>query len=133
MGRRPRPEIARLLHGCELLVLPSRSEPFGIALIEAMACRKPVVAAAVGGIREIVTSGEDGLLVPPEDPGALAAAIGAVLRDRALGRRLGERARETVARRFTFETTGSAYAKLFEDVRSAGRPASSRLSASAEA
>ena len=65
LGFQGRAEVAKLLHGCEVFVLPSRSEPFGIAIIEALACKKPVVATSVGGIPEIIENGKNGLLVSP--------------------------------------------------------------------
>src|SRR5262249_13995196 len=54
LGTKETTEVVSLLHDCEILVLPSREESFGIVLIEAMACKKPVVATAVGGIPEII-------------------------------------------------------------------------------
>ncbi len=70
-----RRDIAPLLRLFDVFVLPSLSEGFGIAIVEAMAAGRPVVATAVGGIPEIVIEGVTGLLVPPGDPEALAAAI----------------------------------------------------------
>jgi glycosyltransferase involved in cell wall biosynthesis len=54
LGTKSRSEVVRLLHECDVLVVPSRAESFGLVVIEALACKKPVVAAAVGGIPEIV-------------------------------------------------------------------------------
>ena len=81
LGTKTPSEVATLLRGCELLVLPSREESFGIVLIEAMASRKPVVASAVGGIREVIEHEISGILVEPENPEALAAAMRRVLTD----------------------------------------------------
>ncbi len=81
LGTQGASEIARLLHGCEMMVLPSRMEPFGIALIEAMACKKPVVASTVGGIPEIIEHEISGILVEPENPEALTAGLRRVLTD----------------------------------------------------
>lgn len=94
-----RRDVAELLPLMDIFVLPSLSEGFGIAIVEAMAAGRPVVATTVGGIPEIVRHGETGLLVPPGDPGSLAWAVRQLLDhpDRAatmgaLGR---QRARET--------------------------------------
>jgi glycosyltransferase involved in cell wall biosynthesis len=78
-----RDDVPELLGLCAVVVLPSRQEAFGRVLIEAMAAGVPVVATAVGGIPEVCTDGVTGLLVPPEDPDALAAAIARTLTDQA--------------------------------------------------
>ena len=74
-----RPDMADMFAALDLLVAPSRWEGFGLMLAEAMAAGVPVLASAVGGIPEVL--GEAGLLIPPEDPAALAAAMGSVLGD----------------------------------------------------
>jgi len=74
-------DVAAWLARAELLVHPARWEGFGLALLEAMLAGKPVVATRVSSIPEIVVDGETGLLVPPDDPDAFAAAILRVLRD----------------------------------------------------
>jgi glycosyltransferase involved in cell wall biosynthesis len=93
----PHRAVPGLLAGADVVVLPSRYEELGTALVEAMAAGRPVVAAAVGGIPELVRDGVDGLLVPPGDPAALAAAVSRVLGDPALGARLGRSGRVRVA------------------------------------
>jgi glycosyltransferase involved in cell wall biosynthesis len=74
-------DTAALLAAANILVCPSRHEPLGNVVIEAWSARRPVVAAAADGPRELITPGIDGMLVPPEDPRALAGAIGSVLDD----------------------------------------------------
>ncbi|OLE31207.1 MAG: hypothetical protein AUI36_29800 [Cyanobacteria bacterium 13_1_40CM_2_61_4] len=69
------PDVRPYLAAMNLVVLPSRSEALGLALLEAMAMGKAVVASAVGGIPEIVADGITGKLVPPEDPAVLSGAI----------------------------------------------------------
>jgi glycosyltransferase involved in cell wall biosynthesis len=76
-----RNETASLLAASDLLVCPSRHEPLGNVVIEAWSARRPVVAAASDGLRELITSGRDGMLVPTEDPDALANAIVNLLDD----------------------------------------------------
>lgn len=127
LDEQPRARVAELLHGCSLFVLPSRAESFGVALVEAMACGRPVVGTRVGGIPEVVTDGADGLLVPPGDPAALACAMERLLAAPATAEAMGRRARATVERRFLREHAGTAYAALFDAVlartvpRGAGR------------
>ena len=90
----PRPELLRLLDEAALVVCPSRREGFGMACLEGMAHGKPVVAAAVGGLRDLVVDGETGLLVPPRDRRALRAAIERLLGDADYRRRLGAAGRD---------------------------------------
>jgi glycosyltransferase involved in cell wall biosynthesis len=75
------PDVAAWLRRADVLVHPARWEGFGLALLEAMLSSLPVVASRVSSIPEIVAEGETGLLVPPDDPEALAGALVAVLRD----------------------------------------------------
>ena len=75
------PDVAAWLRRADLLVHPVRWEGFGLALLEAMLASLPVVATKVSSIPEIVVEGETGLLIPPDDPGALAAAVNRVLAD----------------------------------------------------
>lgn len=112
-GEKERPEVVEWLQGCTLSVLPSRSEPFGIAIVEAMGCGKAVIGSRTGGIPEIITDGEDGLLVDPDDPDQLADAIRRLLADPELRLRLGTKARAKVRDRFLWEHMGRAYNKLF--------------------
>ena len=89
-----------LLAAADLLVCPSRHEPLGNVVIEAFSARLPVVAASAAGPVELIDSGEDGILVPPEDVPALASAIGAVLGDAALAARLAAGGRRKFEARF---------------------------------
>jgi len=81
VGHRPPGEVARYMRESALLVLPSRAESFGAVLVESLACGTPVVATMCGGPEDIVTE-RVGVLVPTEDPAALAAAIERVLTNR---------------------------------------------------
>jgi len=92
------------LAGAAMFVLPSFVEGMPMALLEAMSFGLPVIATPVGGVPEIVTHEHDGLLVPPGDVGALAAAIARLTNDPQLRQRLGRAARDTVARRFSLDS-----------------------------
>ena len=82
---------------CDLLALPSKVEGWGLSLMEAMACRKPVIATKVGGITELVRDGTDGILVEPSDVRGLAAAIIKLLGDPGLRTTMGAFGRERVS------------------------------------
>jgi len=97
LGAADRARIASLLHGARLFAFPSRYEPFGIALLEAMAVGVPAVATATGGILDFARDEENAVLVPPDDPDALAAAIARVDADDDLRQRLVAGGRETAA------------------------------------
>jgi glycosyltransferase involved in cell wall biosynthesis len=98
VGKVPRPEVVREFAEADFLVLPSRFEPFGIVLLEAMAAGLPVVASRVGGIPEIVSEGETGLLVEPDNPDALAEALRLLCQNESLRFSMGRSARERVKR-----------------------------------
>ena len=116
MGRRTRSEVFSLLNACKLAVLPSRSEPFGMVVVEALLCRRPVVATAVGGIPEIIEDRRSGLLVAADDDRALAAAIREVLENEELARSLGENGYARARAFFTSERMGSDYERLFLEI-----------------
>lgn len=84
------PLAAPMLRAAQVAVLPSPAEPFGLALLEAMAQAKPVVAINCGGPPEIVVEGQTGLLVPPNDAPAMARALAQLLDDPELARKMGE-------------------------------------------
>ena len=94
-------DVYDFLNAFDLFVLPSLMEGFGIALLEAMAMSKPIVASNVGGVPEVITDCETGILVPSKDPKALASAIIRMLVDNDMRNRLGRAAREIIESKFT--------------------------------
>jgi len=100
-GRRE--DVAAITGELDIAVMPSLREAQGISILEAMARRRPVVASAVGGIPEVLTDGLDGILVPPADPPALAAAGIRLASSPALRSRMGEAGRATAERRFSLD------------------------------
>ena len=100
------------LAGMGLLVLPSEAEGFGLVLIEAMAAGVPVVATDVPGIRDVVTNGVNGLLVPVGSPAALTAAIERVLSDANLRHNLIENGLKTVREKFSWDVVLPRYREL---------------------
>jgi len=110
-----RRDIAGLLPLMDVFVLPSLYEGFGIALVEAMAAGRPVVATAVGGIPEVVVQGETGLLVPPGDPGALGDAIAHLVNHPEQARLMGARGRERACDRFSIESAVTRHENLYAE------------------
>ncbi|WP_437929396.1 glycosyltransferase family 4 protein [Sorangium sp. So ce291] len=108
-----RKDVPDLLLAADFFVLPSRDEGLPLAVLEAMARRLPVVVTPVGGVPEVVRSEEHGLLVPVDDPDALAGAIERLARDPALGRRLGEAGHVRVRDDFSFEKMTRKYEQLY--------------------
>jgi glycosyltransferase involved in cell wall biosynthesis len=97
--------------------VPSFFEGFGFPASEAMACGIPVIANAAGALPEVVgADGSAGLIVPPRNPPALAAAIAELLADPARAARMGAAARERVLRSFRWERAAAELVNVFEDV-----------------
>lgn len=98
-----RPDVHSLLKTADVFVMSSVTEGLGTSLLDAMACGRPIVATTAGGIPEVVSDGETGLLVPVRDPRAMADALVTLLRDAPLRSRLAEAGRARVEARFTVE------------------------------
>ncbi|MCK6479307.1 MAG: glycosyltransferase [Planctomycetes bacterium] len=96
-----RDDVPEVMGSLDLFAMPSVLEGLCTSALDAQAAGVPVVASAVGGLVEAVADGETGLLVPPRDPPALAAAMARILRDRDLGRRFSEAGRVRVRERFS--------------------------------
>lgn len=96
-------DVKSLIGSFDVFVLPSLKEPFGLVLLEAMAARVPIVATRAGGVPEIITDYESGLLVPPGDIAALTTAIAKLLDDQGLRKRLIFGASKTLAEKFSLE------------------------------
>jgi glycosyltransferase involved in cell wall biosynthesis len=111
-----REDVAALLEQLDVVALPSWTEGLPMVVLEAMAAGRPVVATPVGGTPEVVSDGETGLLVPPRDPQALAAALRRVLEDRALAERLAAAGRRRVEERFTLEGMNRRLLAIYDEV-----------------
>ncbi len=110
------PNAASVIAACEVVVIPSLSEGFSLVAAEAMALAKPVVATRVGGVTDVVTDRETGLLVPPADPEALAAAVARVLADPGLARAMGTAGARRAEERFTLDRMVRGYLELFSSL-----------------
>jgi len=113
-------DMRQHLSAADIFVLPSRSEGFSNAIIEAMAASLPVVATNVGGNSEAVKDGFTGFLVPPDDPAALAAAISRLLSDQSQAKAMGAAGKAIVAENFTTEVMMTRIASAYEKLLSKG-------------
>jgi alpha-maltose-1-phosphate synthase len=114
----PKPEIIQLLTHAVVFACPSLYEPLGIVNLEAMACETAVVASWVGGIPEVVADGETGLLVPPDDPAALADALNALVRDPGRAAAMGRAGRERAVTEFSWDAVAAQTAALYAELAS---------------
>jgi glycosyltransferase involved in cell wall biosynthesis len=114
LGRKPAGEVYEILAAIDVFALSSRSEGFSLAILEAMAAGKPVVATDIAGVREAVVDGETGLLVPYGDPHALAEALLNLLSDRERSRAMGAAGRKRVETSFSARVMGQRYERLYE-------------------
>lgn len=122
LGKLPPDEVRERLQRSHAFLLSSLSEGISNAVLEAMACGLAVVTTDCGGLREAVTDGEDGRVVPMRDPAAAAAALAELARDPGLCERLGRAARRTVESRFTLARQVESYAEMFRSLRSRASP-----------
>ena len=113
--------VDELLRCCDLFLLPSESESFGLAALEAMACGSPVVASRTGGLAEVVADGVSGHLLPVGDVEAMGDAAAAILSDQATWRRMSAAAREIAVTRFSAERIVPVYEAFYREII-AGRP-----------
>jgi glycosyltransferase involved in cell wall biosynthesis len=111
-----REDIPSLLAASDIFVLPSLYEGSSLAVLEAMAAGKAVVASKIGGTDELVVHDESGLLVPPSDPAALAAAVRRLLDDVSLRERLGAAARDRVDRHFSAAVVADRTSRLYDEL-----------------
>jgi starch synthase len=108
--------VIQLYSHAEIFVCPSVYEPFGIINLEAMACKAPVIASRVGGIKEVVADGETGILVEPDRPDQLAEAIRKLVEDRQSIAKFKEAGRRRVEQSFGWEVIAQKTVKLYQNV-----------------
>ncbi|ORJ61882.1 glycosyltransferase [Mycobacterium simiae] len=130
LGGISRTEMPAVLRSADVVACTPWYEPFGIVPLEAMACGAPVIAAAVGGIRDTVVDDVTGLLVPPRDPNAVAAAANALLRDGSRRAALGDAGRQRARARYTWDRVAADTERIYEKVTPAGFEASTASSRS---
>ncbi|WP_218184549.1 glycosyltransferase [Nigerium massiliense] len=112
VGGQPREQLARLMRHCEVFMVPSHSETFGLVALEAAASGVPVISSAAGGLREVVVDEETGLLMKTRQPSAWASGLSRMLADDELRARMGTVAR-VHARRFTWNDAARRLSELY--------------------
>lgn len=130
-----RPDVYDLIAAMDIFVLPSLDEGIPMAILEAMALEKPIVATEVGGLPEIIEDGATGLLVRPRDDRALAETCIALAQNRERAQQLGAAARRAVEEQFSHESTGRALLDVYRGrtAQSGGSQNRPRASASRRA
>ncbi|PWF42465.1 glycosyltransferase [Massilia glaciei] len=125
-GRRPRAQLRYYYGAADVFITTPWYEPFGITPVEAMACARPVVGAAVGGIKSTVADGHSGLLVPPRDPQAAAACLAMLARDPALARSMGQEGLRRAYQHYTWRSVAGRAAQIYtaavDDARARALP-----------
>lgn len=112
-----RTDVPRLMRSVDVVVHTAIApEPFGRVIVEGMLARRPVIATRAGGVEEIVADGKTGVLVPPNDPVALASALSGLLADPDRARRMAEAGRADAEARFTVEAMVEAMTRYLEEV-----------------
>jgi glycosyltransferase involved in cell wall biosynthesis len=109
-------KVPELINKSRIFLYPSREEPFGISIIEAMACEVPVVTTNVYGPKEIITNGHDGLMVPPDDVVALGEAIQTLLSNETFREQMGKNARKTVKKRFSIKNHTKQLIEMYNEL-----------------
>ncbi len=115
-GRIPNDDLVNLYRRAALVVVPSRYEGFGLPAVEAMACGTPVVATSSGALPEVIRVGSGGLLVPRDDPDALAEAVATLLERPQLRREMGTRARPLIEATFSWPRVAERTARIYQEV-----------------
>jgi D-inositol-3-phosphate glycosyltransferase len=112
-GKIPQPQLPPYYAAADACIVPSYYEPFGLVAIEAMAAGTPVIASKVGGLQYSIADGETGLLVPPQEPDALASAISSVLNDRSRSSAMGKAGAARVESQFSCAAVAAKINKLY--------------------
>jgi len=115
-GLVPHMEMPHYYQRCDIFCFPTLGEPFGKAIIEAMACAKPVIASNIGGKAEINKNEKTGLLVPPAQPKILATKINELLDDETKIKQMGSNAKKTVTEHYSWKKISEKYHSLYRSI-----------------
>ena len=119
LGRIPEETLPECYNRCDAFILPSvsaKQEGFGIVLLEAMACAKPVISTEIVGVAEDVKRSDAGRIIQPKDAGALAQAILEVFRNKEEAGEMGRRGRRLVEEKYTWEKVGKEMVRIYKEL-----------------
>jgi len=116
LGQIEKDQMIKLYQNATLFILPSYREGLPTVLLEAMSCGLPVIATDVRGNRDLISNGENGLLVPPKDPKKMAETIITLLEDEKLMERLGKNARKTIIEKYTWNDIFDKFLKYYKSI-----------------
>jgi N-acetyl-alpha-D-glucosaminyl L-malate synthase BshA len=118
--------FVKVLQEADVFLLPSETESFGLAALEALSCGVPVVATRVGGLPEVISDGDNGFLLPLGDVAAMARATARILGDDALHARMSRAARAAAVGKFQREPMVGRYEEYYRQVLATSPPSSTR-------
>ena len=122
VGKVSNKEVVDFYNASDIVIVPSLEEPFGRVVIEAMACKKPVIGTNVGGIPEIIVDKQTGFLIPPKNPEYLEKSILTLIENKKLRRSMGKEGYKRVLNKFTveksFKKIETIFKKLYNDTLS---------------
>lgn len=130
IGKRQQDTLRHYYSAGDIVVTTPWYEPFGLTPLEGMACGRPVIGSAVGGITYTIADGVTGFLVPPRDPQALARRLYQLLTEPTLRTHMGQAARQRIEQHFTWQTVARRTATLYETVLATSSPTQTRYSES---
>ena len=116
LGQVDKENLVKLYQDATLFIFPSYHEGLPTVILEAMSCGLPIIATDVRGNRDLISAGENGILVPPRSPRKIAEAITTLIDDETLRKRLGKNARETIENRYTWNAVSNKFLKCYESL-----------------
>ena len=120
-GAVPEADLPTYYHACDAFIFANEEQTWGLAVTEAMACRKPVIVSTGAGVHEVLSDGQNALLVPPRRPEAIAGAVGRLLADEPLRCRLATEGRQFVETRLSWRRYAESMVTVFEEAVTARR------------
>ncbi|MCK4820291.1 glycosyltransferase family 4 protein, partial [bacterium] len=114
LGQVDKNRLVEIYQDADIFVFPSYHEGLPAVVLEAMSCGLPVIATDVRGNRDLISAGENGILVPPRSPGKIAEAITTLIEDEKLKEKLGKNARKTIEDKYTWDAVTNRILECYE-------------------